>query len=321
MKTISRLIFFIVFVQLIFIGFLLFHLQKTKISVNPIGKNVLDLNSIQPVVLNFQNLKYLYEPKPSMKIKDHPNWLPNEVTYTINADTLNETLDYPVEKPSDTFRIVTIGDSHTFGFFVNTGENYPEKLEYMLNNKINCRNYKKFEVINLGMMGYDIQYAAARFAKRGQKYKPDLVLWYLIQDDFTKNVEIMTPRIQELYKNTTGSDPKTLYKPWEIASKEFIGRYGEDKVLAMQRAYFSDFSTWYRGPLFIFTYRDVPQKYKNVVIDYAKSRPNIYFWDKIAYADLDRLPDAHPNADGYTFLAKKLFTELVGKKIIPCVPK
>ncbi len=130
-------------------------------------------------------LKYFYEHKPHAIQKFKPNWLAHEVVNTINADGLNERFDYSMAKPPDTFRIMTLGDSFTFGALVNTADNYSEKLEDLLNTKLPCSKIRKFEVINLGVEGYDLEYSLHRFKIRGQKYHPDLVLWFLNYGDFS----------------------------------------------------------------------------------------------------------------------------------------
>lgn len=63
--------------------------------------------------------------------------------------------------------------------FVNTNENFSEKIEHHLNSKYKCGVINNFEVINLGVGGYDAEYVIERFIRRGIKYNPDLVIWLL----------------------------------------------------------------------------------------------------------------------------------------------
>lgn len=314
------LILLLISVELVIIGFLGFRIREKQkkvlgvANVNPIKK--------ESIVFNPDSkLKYFYEPKAGEKIIHNPPWLPYEVTYTINADSLNERFEYGIDKSPGTFRIVTIGDSHTFGHYVNTEDNYPEQLEDALNKKMNCQNIKKFEVINLGMMGYDIQYSVHRLKIRGLKYKPDLILWFLKEDDFTEILELERPLIIEEQNKLLvedKKDPIKMYKPWRIAQKIILNKYGEENILKQQDGFLNDFSQNYTGDLLIFTYADTPNKYKERIQIFVKNRTNTYFWEGFAWKEIDRLPDSHPSSKGYTFLVDKLFTELMDEKIIPC---
>ena len=76
---------------------------------------------------------------------------------------------------------MTLGDSFTFGVYVNTEDNWTELLEDKLNSIKNiCPNTDHFEVINLGVGGYDIEYAAKRYINRGKVYNPNIILLLLV---------------------------------------------------------------------------------------------------------------------------------------------
>ncbi len=104
------------------------------------------------------NLKYFYEPKPDNSEIWKPDWLGKEIKNQINSDTLNDR-EYGAEfKKSDgTYRIITLGDSFTYGLYVDTYDSYPKVLESILNSRLSCKNISKFEVVNLGVYAYDIR--------------------------------------------------------------------------------------------------------------------------------------------------------------------
>jgi len=163
------ILIWIVLFELVVVAFLAvrIYLNQSKVlgetvSMNPINKDEL-------IFSEEGNLKYFYERKPNSIDSKKQEWLPNNYDYeiTINAESLNERFDYSSDKPQDVFRIITIGDSFTYGKYVNTKENYPERLEDLLNKELKCQNIKRFEVINLGMGGYDIEYSVHRFKIRG----------------------------------------------------------------------------------------------------------------------------------------------------------
>lgn len=86
---------------------------------------------------------------------------------------------YPKKKPAGVTRVLTIGDSITFGYGVAREDSYPEKLEKLLNE----REPGKWEVINFGTPGTNIKEYVSMFIKRGIEYDPDLVvLGYCLND-------------------------------------------------------------------------------------------------------------------------------------------
>ena len=86
--------------------------------------------------------------------------------------------EYPMEKPPGTYRILTVGDSVTFGYGVAVEESYPKQLEEMLSEY-------GVEVINLGLGGYDTINEAARLESLGVGLQPDLVLVGYCLNDIT----------------------------------------------------------------------------------------------------------------------------------------
>ena len=175
-------------VIILFLGFKIYQRQKNilgTISVNPINKESIALKPSN-------ELKYFYEPGQNFtdKTPGHSYFKAFKAIYTINEDGLNERFNYSLEKPNNVFRIITIGDSFTFGLYVDTKDNWTEVLEDILNKELSCQNIKKFEVINLGVEGYDFEYAVERFKVRGLKYNPDLVLWLMIDSNRLNELRI-----------------------------------------------------------------------------------------------------------------------------------
>ncbi len=321
----AKLFLSIVIVQLLiilFLGFTYLSKKNQKIlgeeAFSPIEKEKL-------VFQETESLTRFYEPRENMIEKDNLGWLPEEATYTINADSLNERFDYSVEKPEGVFRLVTLGDSSTYGQYVNTQDNYPEQLEDLLNRQLSCGQIGKFEVINLGMGGYDIQYSVHRFKIRGIKYNPDLVLWFLKSDDFLLIYEKVIERIEEIEEkvNKTGRREEYIekwgfYFSWAMAQEEFLEENGEDWILAHQEVFLTDFLQRYQGKVVLFTYSETKEKPKRMMESFANNRENVFFFDEMRLDDFDRLPDAHLSVEGYTTLANKLLSYLTEQEIIPC---
>ena len=81
--------------------------------------------------------------------------------------------DISYKKPSNTFRILCLGDSMLFGAGVNNDENLTYFLEKILNEK-----FKEitFEVINAGVPNWGPLEYYLFLKNEGYKYSPDLIL-------------------------------------------------------------------------------------------------------------------------------------------------
>src|SRR3989344_2379017 len=178
-----KLFIFIVIIQFVAISILVVYIFQKRNKVLGVQFNPINQNDIV-VATDSGKLKYFYQPPSNYTERVKNTWIADEVIYTYNSDTLNERYDYQIQKPPKSFRIVTLGDSFTFGLYVNTKDNYPEKLEDKLNSV--CNNNPNVEVINLGMQGYDIEYSVERYKKRGVKYQPDLVIWFINSWNYLK---------------------------------------------------------------------------------------------------------------------------------------
>lgn len=75
-------------------------------------------------------------------------------------------------------RIVTIGDSFTFGECVNDSQTFPAVLEKLLDSA---------EVINLAVHGYAHDQQLLRLINEGLAYQPDIVLLGFLNDDIDRN--------------------------------------------------------------------------------------------------------------------------------------
>ncbi len=333
-------IFFTAFVavQILIIFFLgknLINNRKGKIlgtQISPINKDDITFNN------DSTEMKHFYEPESGKTVIDKFDWLPTKPVNTINSDSLNERFEYAPEKPKDIFRIITIGDSFTYGAFVNTPDNYPEQLEENLKNV--CHN-QKFEVINLGVGGYDIQYAVERYKIRGTKYNPDLVIWLMNSWDYTKINELVTEKVQAIINEATVSGTldkliqgKGRYYPWTEASNQLIHELGYASISKMQQSYFKSFRESYPGKLLLTIFKDqlngdiTAQKYDefkgdagydSFINNITKNDPNIYIYSDLVYGDLETLKfDVHPNEKDYTLIAKNITDYLTKEHLIKC---
>ena len=268
------------------------------------------------------HLKYFFEPKPDSITTWSPDWLNKTVVNTINNDSLNERYNYIVDKPSNTYRIITIGDSFTYGQYVQTSDNFSELLEDRLNKEINCPDINKFEVINLGVPGYDVQYTVERFLKRGIKYSPDLVIWLLNSWDLDKINEIYFP-IQNKYYDMGYKPFDELSKTYELSNlvrQYFREKYTEDKILQYQKDLMNKLKNIYPEKLAILNFKDT-LKYINFIEDYVKDQNNYRYFPYLTNIMLDKtlvFEDNHPNEKGHQKIAGEIFSLLLKNYLPNC---
>lgn len=288
----KNIVFLLIAIQIVIISFIVNSIYQK----NNAKKVVLTPKYQYAVVATYSGfLKYFYEPKPGVQ-ELNLSWLGRKYDYkikhTINSDTLNQVDDIPVEKPKNTKRIIAIGASFTFGGNVNTKDSYPSKLQEILNKT--CKGDTKYQVINLGVFGYDIQFSVERFRVRGVKYDPDIVLWYLTADNFENMKEWKAERI--IRKMT-----------WEEKSN-------------LQTWHLADLNNYFKKDLVFFSMPTLGWQYSRLLVTVKNNHPRTYVYrnspDVVASGNV--FPDQHPTEKGYYVIAEDIFKYLKDSKIVQC---
>lgn len=84
-------------------------------------------------------------------------------------------------KPTDTFRIVAIGGSTTYGLWIDDWRDaYPAQLERVLRETY---GYERVEVVNAGVNGYGTHENVVNLALRLPDLQPDLIIFYEATND------------------------------------------------------------------------------------------------------------------------------------------
>lgn len=119
----------------------------------------------------------IYEPDPVLfwKLK------PNQDCYTkidrrpvhVNSQGTRGAEFTPV-KPPNTIRVVSLGDSKTFGWGLGDSETYSSLLEEMLQKQ--AGQQRKVEIINAGVNAYSYGQMLAYFRQVALRYSPDMVI-------------------------------------------------------------------------------------------------------------------------------------------------
>ena len=100
------------------------------------------------------------------EFKNNPTW-----EISLNSEGFRD-LEFPTNKPAQTLRIVSLGDSWTFGHNVNQDEAYPRRLRALLTTEF---PNSRIEVLNLGMLTYTSHEGLELLKRRALSLSPDIV--------------------------------------------------------------------------------------------------------------------------------------------------
>ncbi len=316
----QKAITYAVIFQLIIIGVLAVNIYKKRsqilgtMSVNTISKN--DILSSPS-----GDLKYFYEPKINNSTgRDKFLFSQDMQFYTINSDSLNDRFNYSFQKPEGTFRIITLGDSVTFGLHIGTKDNWTEVLEDKLNQEMKCANIKKFEVINLAVSGYDDRYSLERYIKRGPKYDADLVIW--LQVDLLRIDELLIPALNSIISKE-GNNEEAGGLAYADERNRIINDYGRENVLNYNKAAIENLSKYFDKTVVLASYpvSVFDTKDKLFLKQIAETEKNWHYFEGIRDLKLSNgiiYGDGHPNISGHKMVAEDIFNYLKSKDILSC---
>lgn len=131
---------------------------------------------------------YFFDGHRGFVTDDHLFWrMPPSATVTIkgvpvaiNAHGLRDA-EFPTAKPQGEIRILSIGESGTFGEGVEVDETYTQLLETRLREAYPQR---RFEAINAGLPSYTSFQGMTYLQREGLRFSPDLVLVYFSGNDY-----------------------------------------------------------------------------------------------------------------------------------------
>lgn len=269
------------------------------------------------------DLKYFFEPKPNDVIVENFDWLQAEVRNTINADSLNAPRDYQAPKPDGVFRIIALGDSFTFGQHVNTEDNYPSQLETRLN--VECG--QRFEVLNLGVMGYDLVYAAHRYQKRGVKYDPDLLLFLINDHNFYAMPELFFEKYEQLELEFTEEQREEFRKKgefapaWNLAEIDVRKNYNEAHIIEQEYAALYQISRVFSGPMVYLVFDNMNPRFVSYLKMIKANDLHSNHLQTLPTMRQDRgemLADGHPSTQGYRMMVEHILSHLKEEQLVPC---
>lgn len=288
-----------------------------QIHVMPIDK--LYLNYPQDT-----NLKFYSEPKANIQKQEDLSYIgiSRTIAHTFNEDGLNERFDYSVDKPKDVFRIISLGDSFTEGAWVDTKDNYSELLEDMLNTTVHCPSISRFEVINLGVEGYDMQYNLERFKRKGEKYHPDLVILWTHENDYMEGNEHLGLLASTFDPATQAAELVAQYRKkgdYYPELSALVDRFHEEftrqTLIDEEIGYLKELIHMVSSPVVVFTLERMPLDIQTPIRSVLRSQDGFYPEIPDSYGAFS---DQHPSLVGNKQFAAFLFSILKEKYLQSC---
>lgn len=177
-----------------------------------------------------RRLDWIAYPDPApgytlMRPGSHYEW--QGIPVDINSNGLRSP-DTTFDKPESTFRILNLGDSVAMGWGVNEEETYGQVLARALNER--SENGLRYEVINAGVPGWNLENVLAYLKGEGLRYQPDLILLEvtIVNDIYGKSGLLrqnQSPVIEWLRKNTYSWPFLSIQLQWVQARSE-----GKDRI-------------------------------------------------------------------------------------------
>jgi hypothetical protein len=108
----------------------------------------------------------------------------------INSLELRDPREYALAKGPNTFRILVLGDSVTFGH----GSVYEHTYPYLLEQRLKAwRPNVDWQVWNAGVPGYNTSQELAHLLEVGDRFRPDLVIVGFFDNDLADNYPVQPP--------------------------------------------------------------------------------------------------------------------------------
>jgi len=122
--------------------------------------------------INSPDIYRVYKAKPNLNLRQRTNEF--DVTYYTNSQGLrtdSQRKDINIDKPDNTYRILFLGPSFTFGW----ANNYEDTYVSIISENITAAG-NNIEIMNLGTPGQPINYQFCWLEELGYQYSPDMVI-------------------------------------------------------------------------------------------------------------------------------------------------
>jgi lysophospholipase L1-like esterase len=119
----------------------------------------------------------IYEPDPALywRLKPNQNCFTKIDRRPVHVNSRGTRgPEFQVPKPSGTLRILSLGDSRTFGWGLAGSETYSDRLRQLLQERRGGSN--NVEVINAGVNAWSFPQMLVYFRETAARYEPDIVI-------------------------------------------------------------------------------------------------------------------------------------------------
>jgi hypothetical protein len=131
-----------------------------------------------PLLQGVEGRKYFFELQPGIRK------VLEGFVYQINGKGLRDSQKTFSPDPG-AYRILTIGDSQTFGVGLDYENTYSQKLEKRLNDRYRKQG-RTFQVWNGGVPSYNLEQTAGAFEQKTSALKPDMLILGLFIDSIVR---------------------------------------------------------------------------------------------------------------------------------------
>lgn len=255
---------------------------------------------------------------------------------THNSRGMRTTKEFKTNKEYN-YRILVLGDSITWGAYVNESEIYTEILSGLLNEKKCC-----FEVMNAGVGGYNTLQELEYLKAEGLDYSPDIVI---VQMDYTDlwnsdikeengttyvgNSRVVFPIMIKLpveMENWLGRNSRVyqlsnigIYKLLKVNSTSKIELFDSSYMKTLHSIKYIKSITESRNISLLFLLSPSLREERNIedeiiiktLVELNISNIDMYpFFKEKGMETLIARPDdyAHPNALGHRIIAERIFS-------------
>lgn len=170
----------------------------------------------------------------------NPKYKRNDYGWISKNVNLNKfgyrDFEYELAKSKDVYRIYVLGDSYTYGWYIDDiNKSYPKVLERAL---IKSNPARKIEVINASRPGFNFKAETERFMNEGVLFQPDMVVVGINALDLT--------------------------------TTEFSPKFTNNKFLKSLKLYWITFGTLERKKIALKTYKEIKETYQPGTEKYQK---------------------------------------------------